>query len=107
MPSGVSFHVKYVSCKKDKLQDRFQEKGHFIMHLIVLLQKKSKQEVEEHGISGVLKKEHVEIPGVKFFFLVEDIPNQTGGLRIYFFENPLSKFFTLPLEIPDKTRLDP
>ena len=32
-----------------------------------------------------------------------------GGLRIYFFEKPLEFFifFTLPLEIPDKTQLKP
>ena len=29
------------------------------------------------------------------------------GLRIYFFENPLEFFFFLPLEIPDKTKLNP
>ena len=36
---------------------------------------------------------------------------QTGWeeLRIYFFENPpgIFNFFTLPLEIPDKTKLNP
>ena len=33
---------------------------------------------------------------------------QTMGLRIYFFENPgVFHFFTLTLEIPDKTRLSP
>ena len=36
-------------------------------------------------------------------------PNRGGGLRIYFFENPLDffNFFTLPLEVPDKTKLNP
>ena len=31
------------------------------------------------------------------------------GLRIYFFENPpgIFHFFNLPLEIPDKTKLNP
>ena len=35
--------------------------------------------------------------------------NPNGGLRIYFFEKPLEFFifFTLPLEIPDKTKLNP
>ena len=34
---------------------------------------------------------------------------QTGGLRIYSFENPsgISNFLTLHLEIPDKTKLNP
>ena len=33
---------------------------------------------------------------------------QTGGFEIYFFENPLGifHFLTLPLEIPDKTKLN-
>ena len=32
--------------------------------------------------------------------------NPNGGLRIYFFENPgIFHFFTLPMEIPDKTKL--
>ena len=34
---------------------------------------------------------------------------QTGGLMIYFYENPpgIFHFFTLPMEIPDKTKLYP
>ena len=34
---------------------------------------------------------------------------QTGGLMIYVFENPpgIFHFFTLPMEIPDKTKLNP
>ena len=46
-----------------------------------------------------------------------DIPTQywaipekkTGGLRTYIFENPpeIFRFFTLPMEIPNKTRLHP
>ena len=34
---------------------------------------------------------------------------QTGGLMIYFYENPpgIFHFFTLPMEIPDKTKLNP
>ena len=34
---------------------------------------------------------------------------QTGGLMIYFYENPpgIFHFFTLAMEIPDKTKLNP
>ena len=42
-------------------------------------------------------------------WLFQKISKQGGGLRIYFFDKPpgIFHFFTLPLEIPDKTKLNP
>ena len=43
------------------------------------------------------------------YWAIPEKQNKTGGLRAYVFENPpgIFRFFTLTMEIPDKTRLHP
>ena len=60
------------------------------------------------GISLYIRRYHFHNL-LEFDLTLWAIEKKAGGLRINFSENPsgISGFFSLPLEIPDKTRLYP